>query len=44
LEQHHQIEVSYPTVARFVSGYKTTEVYVPISTLPGEEAQVDFGY
>lgn len=44
LVEQYQIAVSYPTVARFVSGYKSTEVYVPVTSLPGQEAQVDFGY
>lgn len=44
LVEAHQVSVSYPTVARFVSGYKQTEVFVPVHSTVGEEGQVDFGY
>ncbi|MEO1260311.1 MAG: IS21 family transposase, partial [Bacteroidota bacterium] len=40
----HGLAISYHTVRRFVSGLKGQEVFVPIVTDPGEEAQVDFGY
>ena len=38
------MEVSYPTVSRYVRQFKHEEVYVPVHSGPGEEAQVDFGY
>ena len=38
------VEVSYPTVSRYVRQFKHEEVYVPVHSDPGEEAQVDFGY
>lgn len=38
------LEVSYPTVARYVRGFTHPEVFVPMACGPGEEAQVDFGY
>lgn len=38
------VKVAYPTVVKFVKPFKKDEVYVPVHTEPGEEAQVDFGY
>jgi transposase len=38
------ITVSYSAVARYVGGFRKGEVYAPILTRSGEEAQVDFGY
>ena len=38
------LNVSYPTVLRYVNSFKQSEVYIPVETPPGEEAQVDFGY
>jgi len=38
------LEVSYPTVSRYIKSLKQQEVYVPVVTDPGQEAQVDFGY
>ena len=36
---------SYPTVKRYIRKMKKiSEIFVRINTLPGEEAQVDFGY
>lgn len=35
---------SYSSVQRFVRSLKKREVYVPVITKPGEEAQVDYGY
>ena len=41
----HSVEISYPTVARYVNGLKSnTEVYVPMISKPAQEAQVDYGY
>jgi transposase len=40
----YQLAVDYTTVSRFVKELKGTEVYVPVLTPPGQEAQVDFGY
>ena len=40
----YSVDVSYPTVARFVKVFKKSEVFVPLLSKPGEEAQVDFGY
>jgi transposase len=44
LTQDKSLEVSYPTVLRYVNRLKQSEVYVPVELPPGEEAQVDFGY
>ena len=39
------INVSYPTVSRFISRVKgKSKICVRFHSLPGEEAQVDFGY
>lgn len=38
------INVSYPTISRFIKQFKTPEVYIPLIAKPSEEAQVDFGY
>ena len=36
---------SYPTVRRYIKKMKKiTDIFVRINTLPGEEAQVNFGY
>jgi transposase len=44
LKSLYSIEISYPTVSRFVNGLKKSEVFVPLLCKPGEEAQVDYGY
>jgi len=44
LLSEHGIEVSYPTVSRCVKGLKQSEVFIPLHSMPGEEAQVDYGY
>lgn len=45
LQSEYQIQISYITVARFVKDLKHyQEAFVPVHTLPGEEAQVDYGY
>ncbi len=44
LVDRYQLTVDYTTVSRFVRGLKGTEVFVPVLTPPGQEAQVDFGY
>lgn len=36
--------VSYASVSRYLSQFKTPEVYIPLIAKPGEEGQVDFGY
>lgn len=38
------LNVSYPTVSRFLKQFKIPEVYIPLIAKPAEEAQVDFGY
>jgi len=44
LEQKHGLQISYPSVRRYVAKLKRKKAYVPIHTAVGEEAQVDFGY
>ncbi len=44
LVQQHGLSLSYSAVARYVAKYRRAECYVPLHSLPGEEAQVDFGY
>lgn len=44
LSSEYKVDVSYPTVSRYVKGLKQSEVFVPLHSLPGEEAQVDYGY
>lgn len=44
LKSMNNIDVSYPTVSRFVKTLKCNEVFVPLISKPGEEAQVDYGY
>jgi transposase len=44
LVDRYDLDVGYTTVSRFVSDLKGTEVFVPVYTPPGQEAQVDFGY
>jgi transposase len=44
LNIEQKLNVSYPTVSRFLKQFKTPEVYIPLIAKPGEEAQVDFGY
>lgn len=44
LTQEKGVTISYPSVARCVERLKKQEVYVPLQSAPGEEAQVDFGY
>jgi len=47
---HEELKVlgfkgSYPTVRRYIKKMKKiTDIFIRINTLPGEEAQVDFGY
>ncbi len=38
------IDISYPSVTRYLKTLRKPEVYVPVVTAPGEEGQVDFGY
>ncbi len=38
------VEVSLSSVQRFVGKLRKAEVYIPVLTAPGEEAQVDYGY
>lgn len=40
----HGVDVSYSTVLRHVKEMQHSEVFVPLHSSPGEEAQVDFGY
>ena len=44
LKEDKDVEVSYTTVLRYVNSIRQSEVYVPLESLPGEEAQVDFGH
>ena len=44
LTNKKSVKVAYPTVVKYVRELKRGEVYVPIITDPGQEAQVDFGY
>jgi transposase len=44
LKSLYSIKISYPTVSRFVKELKTLEVFIPLISKPGEEAQVDYGY
>ena len=44
LVSRHGLSVSYSTVRRFVRQLEQAEVYIPLHSEPGEEAQVDFGY
>ncbi len=44
LTQEKGLSVSYPSVARCVERLKKHEVFIPLQSAPGEEAQVDFGY
>jgi len=44
LVEEKSVDLSYSTVKRFVRGLKHSEVYVPLETPPGREAQVDFGH
>ena len=44
LAHKHGLQISYSSVRKFVAGLKDKEVYVPIQTARGQEAQVDFGY
>ena len=39
-----KVDVSYSSLVRFLKTIQKKEVYVPVITMPGEEAQVDFGY
>lgn len=38
------IRVAYSTLTDYLRGLQSQEVYVPVHSDPGEEAQVDFGY
>ncbi|MGI6393620.1 MAG: IS21 family transposase [bacterium] len=40
----HGLSVCYTTVSRYVGKFKSSEVFVPLTTQPGEESQMDFGY
>ncbi len=44
LLKEKSIKVSYASVSRYLSQFKTSEVYIPLIAKPGEEGQVDFGY
>lgn len=44
LVEEKGFKFSYSTVKRYVRSLKPSEVYVPIETPPGQEAQVDFGH
>jgi len=44
LTSKYSIDVAYPTVVKYVRSLKHGEVYIPLLSDPGEEAQVDFGY
>jgi len=44
LHEQHGLDISYPSVARSIERLKKQEVFVPLHSDPGEEAQVDFGY
>ena len=44
LVNDHGLSVSYGTVRRKIHQLKGQEVYIPLHSEPGEEAQVDFGY
>jgi len=44
LKSAYSLEVSYPSVSRFVKELKKSEVFVPVICQPAEEAQVDYGY
>ena len=44
LVSRYKREVAYSTVVKYVRDMKEKEVYIPIHSDPGEEAQVDFGY
>ncbi len=44
LTRRYSVKVSYPTVVKHVRDLKRGEVYVPVISDPGQEAQVDFGY
>lgn len=44
LAERHGLDVDYTTVLRYVQKLKKSEVFVPVLTPPGQEAQVDFGY
>jgi transposase len=44
LINNHQFNVSYPTVARYVQEFKTSEVYMPLAYDLGDEAQIDFRF
>ena len=41
LTRKYSVPVAYPTVVKYVRDLKRGEVYVPIITDPGQEAQVD---
>lgn len=46
LQENNSVNISYPTVARYVKELKKEhqEVFIPMISKPGEEAQVDYGY
>ena len=44
LVKEMDLDVSYPSVSRFVRQFRDIETYVPLIAKPGEEGQVDFGY
>jgi len=44
LISRYSVNVAYPTVVKYVRSLKHGEVYIPLLSDPGEEAQVDFGH
>jgi len=40
----YKADISYHTISKYVKRLKQTEVFIPVHSLPGEEAQVDYGY
>ncbi len=44
LNELYSLDISYPSVARYVKELKKSEVFIPLISKPAEEAQVDYGY
>jgi len=44
LKNDGEIDVSYPTVSKYVKILGCSEMFVPLRSLPAEETQVDFGH
>lgn len=44
LLKEKSLKISYSSVSRYLSQFKTSEVYIPLIAKAGQEAQVDFGY